>query len=484
MAKILLINPNKWGRGVTHIWIASHSGLAKRDNHIVDLFDSTFFKDWTSNEHDYNTQNKQYKKTDYNNFIKFNDSNVKLELQNKINNFKPDVIFWSAISSHIHGEGEYVNIEYGYELIKDLEIGNAILITGGLQATSNAEYILKKYHKINYIIRGESEIILTQILNYIDNKLTFKDLNGIAFIDGEQLILNKTQNLISNMDILSPYDYSIFNPVTFYRSYNGEVVKAIDYELSRGCIYSCGYCVETVIQNYYGFKENNANGAIKNFKKYLRNKSAKVIFNEILNLNKDLGIILFRCQDTNFLTIDRKVLEDLGDLIDNSNLNIKLYIETRPEGINEKSIKLLKKLKVDGVGMGVELSSQDFREDYLNRYADHNKILNAFKLLKANNIKTTAYNVIGFPNQNENSIWETINLNKTLEPDNITVAFFSPYHGTNQQKEGNKLNLFDSNTPSVDNQLRTTQNEEKSLISNEKLNYFKKNFFDLVYAKK
>ena len=22
---VLLINPNKWGRGITHIWIASHS---------------------------------------------------------------------------------------------------------------------------------------------------------------------------------------------------------------------------------------------------------------------------------------------------------------------------------------------------------------------------------------------------------------------------------------------------------------------------
>ena len=38
MAKVLLINPNKWGRGITHIWIASHAGILKRNNHKVELF--------------------------------------------------------------------------------------------------------------------------------------------------------------------------------------------------------------------------------------------------------------------------------------------------------------------------------------------------------------------------------------------------------------------------------------------------------------
>ena len=64
-------------------------------------------------------------------------------------------------------------------------------------------------------------------------------------------------------------------------------------------------------------------------------------------------------------------------MIHKSNLNIILYIETRPEGINESSIKLLKKLKVDGVGMGIEISTQDFREEKLKRFADQKKIIKA-----------------------------------------------------------------------------------------------------------
>ena len=55
-------------------------------------------------------------------------------------------------------------------------------------------------------------------------------------------------------------------------------------------------------------------------------------------------------------------------MIHKSNLNIILYIETRPEGINESSIKLLKKLKVNQVGMGIEISTQDFQRRKLKRY--------------------------------------------------------------------------------------------------------------------
>ena len=63
-------------------------------------------------------------------------------------------------------------------------------------------------------------------------------------------------------------------------------------------------------------------------------------------------------------------------------------------------------------------------------------------MLRKNNIKRTSYNVIGFPNQDEESILQTIEFNKILKPDNITVAFYSPYYGTGQHSEGVKSGIF------------------------------------------
>ena len=68
---ILFISPNKWGRGITPIWIASHSGILKRAGHNVKLFDCTFYKNWSDDELNLNTKNSQFKSSEYENKIVF-----------------------------------------------------------------------------------------------------------------------------------------------------------------------------------------------------------------------------------------------------------------------------------------------------------------------------------------------------------------------------------------------------------------------------
>ena len=168
----------------------------------------------------------------------------------------------------------------------------------------------------------------------------------------------------------------------------------------------------------------------------------------------------------------------LSDLMDASDLDIMLYIETRPEGISEKTIDLLKKLKVDGIGMGVELSTQDFREDKLRRFASQERIIKAFKLLKEAGIKRTSYNIIGLPEQDEDSIKSTIEFNQLIDPDNVTVAFYSPYQGTAQQKKGNELGYFDEYEFHVDGQLRTMSRD--TMVDPDTLCFYKAKFKDFV----
>jgi len=210
----------------------------------------------------------------------------------------------------------------------------------------------------------------------------------------------------------------------------------------------------------------------------LRTKSAKRIHEELKYLSQELRIKLIRAQDTNFLTINHEVLYELEKYFIDDPIDIILYIETRPEGINEKTVKLLKNLKVDGVGMGLELAGAQFRKNSLNRFIEEDKIVKAFKLLKENNIKRTSYNIIGLPDQDENSILETIEFNKFINPDNITVAFYTPYHGTPEQKKSFNKRYFSDYVKNLDAQLRSLS--KGNLLNIEKLNYYKKNFISLV----
>ena len=72
MTRILLINPSKWGRGITPIWIASHAAILKEGQNEVRLFDSNFYKDWSECELEFNTSNSQYKPSLIDKYIKWN----------------------------------------------------------------------------------------------------------------------------------------------------------------------------------------------------------------------------------------------------------------------------------------------------------------------------------------------------------------------------------------------------------------------------
>lgn len=476
MVRILFLNPNKWGRGITPIWIPSHAAVLKSKKHEVGLFDATFYKNWTDDEISYNTNNLQYKPTNYNEYVEFNEANIYDDLQHTVDDFNPDIIFWSALSSHINGEGEYVNIQYGHDLIKDVNT-DAIKIAGGLQPTADPYSVFERFPLVDYFIGGESEFVLADFAEQFQNERKFSEVKGLIRKEGNKVIINSIQSLISNLDDIPPYDYSLFDKRIFYRAYNSKIVKAVDYELSRGCVYACSYCVETTIQNYYGFSETTESGVLKNANQYLRHKSANRIFSELEKNYESFGIELFRCQDTNFLTIDQNTLLELSDLMEKSNLPIKLYIETRPEGINKSTVKLLKKLHVDGVGMGVEVSSESFRKSDLNRHPAQRKIIEAFRILKEAGIKRTAYNIIGLPNETEEMVIDTIQFNSILQPDNITVHFYSPYLGTNLEKKSKEIGIFDAYDYGVDSQLRTVA---KSKLEQKQLEFYKRNFNRLV----
>jgi radical SAM superfamily enzyme YgiQ (UPF0313 family) len=128
--------------------------------------------------------------------------------------------------------------------------------------------------------------------------------------------------------------------------------------------------------------------------------------------------------------------------------------------------------------MGVEVSEEGFRMESLNRFASQEKILNAFRLLEEAGIKRTAYNIIGLPCQTEEMILNTINFNRRLKPDNVTVAFYSPYIGTREQIKSKEMGCFDDYEYNIDGQLRTVS--KSTLVSKELLNFYKKYFTRMV----
>ena len=101
-------------------------------------------------------------------------------------------------------------------------------------------------------------------------------------------------------------------------------------------------------------------------------------------------------------------------------------------------------------------------------------------MLREAGIKRTAYNIIGLPGQNEADIKSTIQLNSDIDPDNITVAYYSPYIGTEMSRKAAEHGMYDLMKDYVDGQLQTTVRDNYSDVSTNLLNYYKSNFTKLV----
>ena len=105
-------------------------------------------------------------------------------------------------------------------------------IAGGLQPTADPKGAASRFSNIDYFVRGESELVLTEIADKIDDKEEITNVNGLIWKKDNQVQINKPQNIISNMDNISHYDYSVFDDQIFFRPYNGKVLRSVDYELS------------------------------------------------------------------------------------------------------------------------------------------------------------------------------------------------------------------------------------------------------------
>ena len=60
------------------------------------------------------------------------------------------------------------------------------------------------------MISGESELVLLDLINSFPNTKLMRHINGVSFHNGLDIVTNKPQKIISNLDLISPYDYNIF----------------------------------------------------------------------------------------------------------------------------------------------------------------------------------------------------------------------------------------------------------------------------------
>jgi radical SAM superfamily enzyme YgiQ (UPF0313 family) len=475
---VLLLNTNSWGRAFTPIGLSTVSSLLKERGHSTKLFDTTFYDDWEINEQAEGEKYLSYKYTDLSSYgVEVNKGSQVEDLKHLVDEYQPDLIIFSILSSHLQGEGEYNMYYYGKELLKKSGLNNIPVLVGGIVPSVIPEEVMND-GLVDIICRGECEEAIAELVDKMERGEDITTIKNLWVKKGNTIYKNDVRPLDPNLDNLPYMDLSIFDDKNFFRPFMGKVYRAIDAELSRGCYYRCNYCVETAVQDLYGY-EKSKSGIVIDDRGYHREKSVDRILAEFKFLKENFNLEFIRFQDTKFLSMRYEKLRELSEKYP-VEVGLPFYIETRPEDLTEKNSELLKVMGCVGVGMGLEQGSRVFRKNMLNRPCAEKVIIQACKNLRDQGIRATTYNVIGFPDETRSNIMETIELNRKAKPSSMTIAFYSPYVGTPMYALSREKGIIPEDVTCLDQKLFAKVNLES--LSAEELKGLRNTFVMYVLS--
>lgn len=148
---------------------------------------------------------------------------------------KPDLLCFSC----------YIwNISFVRELIRDVKkiLPKTRIWVGGPEVSYDAEDLLKEMPQVTGVICGEGEETFAEVVRTYaqwekqeqePGKLA--DVPGIVYRDGEKLVFTGNRDILNMDELVFPYEnLSLFEH------------KIIYYESSRGCPFSCSYCLSSI----------------------------------------------------------------------------------------------------------------------------------------------------------------------------------------------------------------------------------------------
>jgi len=109
---------------------------------------------------------------------------------------------------------------------------------GGPEVTYDPFFWLKEIPGANFVVVGEGESSFKNLLSEIQGDKNFKNVNGIAYFDGEKPVMTAPEAKVDLREMPSPFRFEEDLP---------NLSKRITYiETSRGCPFNCQFCLSSI----------------------------------------------------------------------------------------------------------------------------------------------------------------------------------------------------------------------------------------------
>lgn len=314
---------------------------------------------------------------------------------------KPDICAFSV----------YIwNREYVFKIVNELKKMMPLLkiYLGGPEVAYDSEDILKNNNNVDLIFNGEGEDSFLSLLKFgIDNGHSYTYVSN-------NLIHKKNIKMLdlSELDIF-PYDDNelLENGKIFY------------YESSRGCPYSCSYCMSSIDKQV---REYNISIVKKHLLKFINYKVPLVKFiDRTFNLKKE------------------RYMEIWKFLLENYNEKTSFHFEISADLLDDECIEFLKKIPNGYFQFEVGVQSSNIETlNEINRKCSLEKLKN--NILKINrNIHLHLDLIAGLPLETYEIFKTSFNFVYSLKGEMIQLGFLKFLKGTKMfEKASEGYNFF------------------------------------------
>lgn len=290
--------------------------------------------------------------------------------------------------------------------VKQLSPSRPPVVVGGPHASVAREEVLKE-RDIDFAVYGEGEIPLLSLAKSLAaeevSKESLRQINGLIFRDGDQVLVNPPQERIGELDALPLAPYDLF-PMDRYDTYS--------LNTARGCPFSCVYCASEAILGRTWVAKTP--GRMVEEIEYLLTgwgKKPVYIIDDTFNLDED------RVQEFCRLLLSRGVEIEWNTC------------GMRADRTNPEMLRLMRLSGCVGVSVGVESANPKVLKN-IGKGENIEAIWAGIRRLKEAGISVCAMFMIGNPGDTRETVLESIAFAKSLAVDYVRFYQAVPFPHT------------------------------------------------------
>ena len=311
---------------------------------------------------------------------------------------KPDLLCFSC----------YIwNLSYAEEIIEDIKkiLPKVTIWAGGPEVSYDAPEFLKRHPEVDGIMCAEGEKTLTELISYYEiGKSQGKSLNGINGIVYQE---NKTIHQTPLRDIMNMDDL-----VFPYEDLKDFEHKIIYYESSRGCPFSCSYCLSSIDKK---LRFRSFSLVEKELEFFLAHKVPQVKFVDRT----------FNCKKSHAMAIWTYIKEH-----DNGITNF--HFEVAADLLTEDEIALIQTMRSGLIQLEIGVQSTNEKTlAEIHRKTDFEEITRKVKAVqKGENVHQHLDLIAGLPYENYESFGRSFNNVYALKPEQLQLGFLKVLKGS------------------------------------------------------